>query len=229
MLPFKVASVGHAIVGLAIGRAYGGETGRERGLAMAGFMGLAVLPDLDVLGVALGTSDYGPFGHRGFSHTLPFAVLGALAIALVAWQYNQRRAAAAGLLAFVALASHGVLDMLTFNTRGVLLLWPLSADRIFCDWRPIPPSPTGMEFLSARGLQAATVEMIYFAPLFLFGMWPWRGRRDPLTLVGAAWRGAAISATVIACLVFGHVVLRDTSVVSGLERGAAGRSLAVSP
>lgn len=36
---------------------------------------LAVLPDLDALGMWLGIPYGHPFGHRGFTHSLPFAAV----------------------------------------------------------------------------------------------------------------------------------------------------------
>ena len=36
-----------------------------------------------------------------------------------------------------AMASHGILDMMTDSGQPVAYLWPLSSVRLFADWRPI--------------------------------------------------------------------------------------------
>jgi inner membrane protein len=91
------------------GRVYPAEQLRTRAAAISAGGALALLPDADVLGLALGLSDEGFWGHRGYSHTLAFAgrVAGAVFVLL------RRRAPDAGfaaVLAFLAVGSHGVLD-----------------------------------------------------------------------------------------------------------------------
>jgi inner membrane protein len=55
-------------------------------------------------------------------------------------------------------------------------LWPFSLERFFAPWRPIPVAPIGFGFLSARGMRVAGVELVAFAPLFVYALWP---RRSP--------------------------------------------------
>jgi inner membrane protein len=47
------------------------------------------------------------------------------------------RALTAGVVVAAAMASHGLLDMLTDRGQPVAYLWPLSSTRLFADWRPI--------------------------------------------------------------------------------------------
>src|SRR5688500_18680843 len=102
-----MASVGHALFGLAVARRHGA---RHRVLASAVFAGLALLPDADVVGFKLGIPYASAFGHRGASHSIVAAiVLGALATPLVAralgasWRMT--------LVACVAaVLSHGLFD-----------------------------------------------------------------------------------------------------------------------
>ena len=82
-LLFTVASLGHVAVGIFAGRVHGAETTRRSLAVMAGFSALAMLPDADVLGVALGLPDAGPLGHRGFTHSLLFALVVAVGAALL--------------------------------------------------------------------------------------------------------------------------------------------------
>jgi len=42
-----------------------------------------------------------------------------------------------------AMATHGILDMLTDRGVPVAYLWPLSSQRFFADWRPIVSGPIG--------------------------------------------------------------------------------------
>src|SRR5215471_5017947 len=102
-----MASFGHVAVGLLTGRLHGGGMVRSGGgggderpgdgggakrpgphwwKTLALFAGLALLPDADVILVALVACDAGACGHRGASHSLPLA----LAIGLLAG-YGARR------------------------------------------------------------------------------------------------------------------------------------------
>src|SRR5262245_12510613 len=97
---------------------------------------LAVLPDLDVVGLRFGWGLDHPLGHRGLSHSL----IAAAALATIATAgirlWTRRRVASARepapaawriwLLLFAATASHGVLDALTNGGRGVAFLAPFS-------------------------------------------------------------------------------------------------------
>lgn len=84
-----------------------------------------------------------------------------------------------GLLASLVLASHALLDTLTDGGRGCALFWPFSDARYFAPYRPIPVAPIGLGFLSARGLSVAAVELVIFAPLFAYVLWPRRARLFP--------------------------------------------------
>lgn len=164
-----MASLGHVAVGMAVGRAH---RARSPALAMVGFAALSLLPDLDVIAFALDVPYAHPFGHRGASHSLFVAlVLGGLLAAL--WPASSARVRArAGLLGALTMASHGLLDTLTDGGLGVALLWPLSDERFFAPWRPIPVAPIGADLLSWRGVRVISIEAVYFAPLVLYALWP---------------------------------------------------------
>jgi hypothetical protein len=49
---------------------------------------------------------------------------------------------------------------------------PFSLERYFAPWRPVPLAPIGLDFLSARGMRLAAVELVAFAPLFVYALWP---------------------------------------------------------
>jgi inner membrane protein len=134
--------------------------------------GLAILPDLDYAGVSFFGLEYtGHYGHRGYSHSVLFAATFAGLAYLVARKWGTRPWFTA-LLAFLAILSHGILDSMTYRTRGVPYFWPLTDHRFTFGWRPIPPAPVGARFLTQRGLEVALVEMVYFLPLTLMAFSP---------------------------------------------------------
>ena len=85
-------------------------------------------------------------------------------------------------IGFVVTASHGVFDALTDGGSGVGFLWPLTNERFFFPWRPIPVAPVGHHFFGTRGLSIFLFEMLFFAPLTIWALWPHRrgaaGARD---------------------------------------------------
>jgi inner membrane protein len=76
----------------------------------------------------------------------------------------------------LVMASHGALDAFTDGGKGLALLWPLSDERFFAPWRPIPVAPLGLGMLSWRGASVALREIVLFLPLFVLAFWP---RRAP--------------------------------------------------
>ncbi len=78
------------------------------------------------------------------------------------------------IFAALVAGSHGILDAMTTGGRGVALLWPLSTDRYFLPWRPIPVAPIGARFFSPAGLEVAAWELVAFLPVFVYALWPRR-------------------------------------------------------
>ena len=105
-------------------------------LALAGAV-LALAPDLDVLGRAFAVPHYAMLGHRGISHSLLFAL--ALACLAVPLMPAGRRLWAV-LFLFAAAASHGLADMFTHGSKGIMLWWPLSDTRYGWPLQPIEAS-----------------------------------------------------------------------------------------
>jgi inner membrane protein len=168
-----MASLGHIAVGMAAARIYPGETASPRVSLSSGLFWSAVsfLPDADVVGFALGVRYEDAWGHRGATHSLIFAaVVGAL-IGAAAPAFR-RPAMRTGLLAALVLASHPLLDTLTDGGLGCALYWPFDLTRYFAPWTPIPVSPIGLRFFSPYGMHAASVELLYFAPLIWFALKP---------------------------------------------------------
>lgn len=167
-------SIGHVAVGLAVARGVP-RPERLRPIAWAATcVALADLPDLDVLAFRLGIPYGAPWGHRGAVHSLAFAALCTLAVALLA-RADRLPVGRVALAAGLALGSHGVLDTLTDGGMGIALLWPFTARRLFAPWQPIPVAPIGRAVLGAHGLAVMAREALMFSPLFVYALWP-RGR-----------------------------------------------------
>lgn len=168
-----MASIGHVAVGLAAGRLYSGARAAR---AMLGFSVLSMLPDADVIGFAFGVRYADPWGHRGAAHSLAVAACIGLACGLVA-RFARLPFGKTAAFATATVASHGLLDALTDGGLGIALAWPLTTERFFAPWRPIPVAPIGVRFLSAAGLRVASWELAAFAPFALYALWPRRTTR----------------------------------------------------
>lgn len=151
----------HAVAGAALWPLFRVERA-PKGAWVVG-AGLAVLPDIDVVGFRFGVSYEEMLGHRGLSHSLLVALLIG---ALVAVAYGRTATGAIrGRLAayfVIAMASHGILDAMTTGGLGIALLAPLDNDRYFFPWRPIAVSPIGIRpFFTTRGLQVLANEALW--------------------------------------------------------------------
>jgi inner membrane protein len=106
----------------------------------------------------LGVMPNGIWGHRGAAHSLFVALAcGLLASAFHRWL--RVRPLTAGLLIASAMASHGLLDMMTDVGQPVAYLWPVSSVRLFADWRPLHSSPVHLTHFPALVLQRFLIEM----------------------------------------------------------------------
>ncbi|WP_066257184.1 metal-dependent hydrolase [Hydrogenophaga flava] len=97
-----------------------------------------VMPDLDFVSVTMGFDRYsGTYGHRGFTHSLGFALLIGLLGAL--WPADGwRRRVGRGAFLALCTASHPLLDSLFDVGICSAWLWPLDGARHCLDWRPVP-------------------------------------------------------------------------------------------
>ena len=132
----------------------------------------AMIPDADVIGFRFGVSYGSMFGHRGFTHSILFAVLFGALIALLVHKILKTKISLIKLLIFFSLAtfSHPVLDMLTDGGLGVALFAPFSSERFFFPFRPVEVSPIGAGFFSRRGLDVILSEAVWvwFPALLIF-------------------------------------------------------------
>jgi inner membrane protein len=121
----------------------------------------SVLPDIDAVGFALGIPYGHPLGHRGFTHSVFFAmVLGAASIPLASRLGASRLAVLA--VVFASAASHGLLDAMTTGGLGVAFFSPFSNERFFLPWLVPLVSPIGVvPFFTARGLRVLASELLW--------------------------------------------------------------------
>jgi inner membrane protein len=147
----------HLAVPLALAAALGPDLVPPGLLALA--LACALLPDVDALGLWLGIPYEHPFGHRGFTHSLPFAVALAGAGTLLAPAVGTQAAVAFWVLLGSA-ASHGLLDGMTNGGLGIAFFSPFSNRRYFLPWRVIEVSPLRPSALfSWRGLYVLRSEL----------------------------------------------------------------------
>jgi len=128
-------------------------------------MALAALPDADALFIGVIPYDH-PFGHRGFTHSLVFAVIIGAAVAMLfsktEWAGSHPFWKLAGFFAIVT-ASHGFFDAMTDGGLGVAFFAPFNNARFFLPWRPIPVAPLSLErLMSPRGLRVIRWEAALF-------------------------------------------------------------------
>jgi inner membrane protein len=139
----------HAAAALALGSCFYRAEMPKRVWALGAFV--AMLPDADVIAFRFGIPYQHLFGHRGFTHSLFFALLAAAALTLIAFRQTGGSRGAVFLYLFLAAASHGALDAMTNGGLGVAFFAPFDGRRIFFPFRPIQVSPIGLaRFFSAR-------------------------------------------------------------------------------
>lgn len=143
----------------------------------------AVLPDADFALYLLRIDTYsGTYGHRGFSHSIGFALLVGLLGALLAPAHGRRRAFVGAFLALCTL-SHPLIDGL-FD-RGICnaWLWPLDGARHCLPWRPIPMQGVPLFGMGRFGQELVWIGLPLLAgALAGLGWRCWRAGRPPVVV-----------------------------------------------
>lgn len=131
---------------------------------------LTLLPDADVIAFKFGIAYASPWGHRGFTHSISFAVIIGLISSANSFYFEERRLKVF-LWTFLSTLSHSIFDALTNGGLGVALFWPYTNERYFFPWTPVEVSPIGVKgFLSVRGLQVVMSELIWlWIPSLILG------------------------------------------------------------
>ena len=165
----------HGLAAIAIGKAFSRE---QHGPAFwCALVACSLLPDIDVVGFAFDVA-YGDFwGHRGFTHSLLFALLTGLVIG--ALFHRRNRPSATPIWRYVALfssvtASHGIFDGMTNGGLGIAFFAPFDNGRYFLPWTPVQVTRVGFyDFFSYRGFRILLSESVFIlAPLVMLVLMP---------------------------------------------------------
>ena len=159
-LPVAHGLLGASVVAAVVPRA---GAARYRVLLAAGAV-LANAPDFDFsLSLLLHSRGW----HRGFTHSLAFALAVCACLLLLLGRRRAREAAGLGL----AYASHALLDFSTTKAGGgVELFWPFTAERFGLRWFGLSELPSRLP--PADILKFIALEFALFAPpLLLLLLW----------------------------------------------------------
>ena len=153
---------GHAIVGFTLSKVI--DSKKTKWLLLAAIFS-TILPDFDVLAFNFRIPYEHTFGHRGFTHSILFALTWAL---FLTFTVGRKQKIIWFVVIFLSTSSHGILDALTTGGKGVGFFIPFDNARYFFSFRPIKVSPIGFSrFFSSWGLQVLLSEFKYvFLPCF---------------------------------------------------------------
>jgi len=152
-----MASVfGHALVGVTISRVL--DKNQARILLILAMIS-AILPDIDVLAFKFGYAYEHWLGHRGFTHSIFFAILWASILSLI---FGKSKKKIFFIVLFLTTISHAVLDAMTTGGLGVGFFIPFNDSRYFFPCRPIQVSPIGIsKFFSEWGMRVILSELFW--------------------------------------------------------------------
>lgn len=150
--------VTHAVVAATVAAVYGVKPTTATPWLVG--IACAVGPDLDVIGFWLGVPYDSFWGHRGFTHSIVFAVVVSW---MCAWWTGGSSVISRGRLWSLyglAMLSHGLLDALTDGGLGVAFFSPLDESRFFFPVRPIRVSSMSIrDVLGPHGLDVLVNEI----------------------------------------------------------------------
>ena len=154
---------GHAIVGFTLTKLI--DSKNLKWLMLAAIFS-TILPDFDVIGFKLEIPYEHPLGHRGFTHSIFFAIFWAL---ILMFTIGRKYKFIWFLVILLSTLSHGVLDAMTSGGEGVGFFIPFNNDRIFFSFREIKVSPLGIKsFFSSWGMRVILSEIKYILIPCLF-------------------------------------------------------------
>jgi inner membrane protein len=160
----------HAVVGIGAGLIVQGSEMSARFWTMSVLC--SIVPDADVLAFRFGIPYSHWLGHRGFFHSIGFALLmGPVVTSAVFPRLGMFSEEWWRLTVYFSLlgASHGLLDACTNGGLGIALLSPFTSHRYFFWFTPIEVAPLGVRaFLSGWGLAVLESELLWvWLPLSL--------------------------------------------------------------
>ena len=158
-MPLPVA---HSLLGASLVAAIHPEPTKRYFIPLLAGAFLANAPDFDFALVFVLRSRA---WHRGFSHSIIFALIVGLTFVLFLGRRHIREAIAYG----AAFASHAVLDYVTTKEGGgVELLWPFSTVRLGFGWVGLSELPSRMTPMEV--IASLVLEVIFFTPLLLLAI-----------------------------------------------------------
>ncbi|MDD5358773.1 MAG: metal-dependent hydrolase [Sulfurovaceae bacterium] len=151
--------ISHVAVPLAAGVGLGRDVISRR-LIFVGFIA-SIMPDFDVVAFRLGIAYSDQLGHRGFTHSILFAIILGIFAALF-YSKLKTKPLVAFIFVFIATISHGLLDMLTNGGLGIAFFWPFTEQRFFFPKQFIQVSPLSLHRLfSPAGLAVVKSELLW--------------------------------------------------------------------
>ncbi len=163
-------NVTHAIPGIAVGLGIGRQLISSKAIALGAI--IASIPDLDMLGTRfLGIPWDSIYGHRGYTHSISFAVLIAAAFTLLFYRDSFKKYF---LFLLFCTLSHPLLDSMNNGGLGVAFFWPFTDTRYHAFVHPIMSVNVSFRglYLTTDGFPVFLSEMIWvwlpFFFIFLF-------------------------------------------------------------
>lgn len=157
------SAFGHAYAAIAIRSGY--KDYRESTKVLWAGIFCAIFPDADVISFKFGIAYEDFWGHRGFSHSILFAIGMGLLFGFI-FNIGKLKTSLTYIKLstyfFLCTVSHGLLDGMTNGGKGVAYFSPWDNERYFLPWRPINVSPlSASSFFSEWGLQVIISEIIW--------------------------------------------------------------------
>lgn len=151
----------HAVVALAIGTVFPRKQITGKMLLLGMLCGM--FPDFDTIGMWLGIPYESTFGHRGFMHSILFAIVLSLLLAtIVRNKKTPNNYRTLWFYFFLATLSHPLLDAMTSGGLGVAFFSPFSNERYFFPFRPIKVSHIGLSsFIKHNGIGVLKNEFVW--------------------------------------------------------------------
>jgi inner membrane protein len=134
---------------------------------------VSLLPDLDVVAFFFGIPYEHVLGHRGLSHSIPFAVAVGAFLGLTLRRRLMRHWFLTGAYFSLCMILHDVLDAMTNGGLGIAFFAPFSNRRFFLPFCPLEVSPIGVSaFFSGwgRAVMASEVKWVWAPALLVFGL-----------------------------------------------------------
>ena len=155
--------IGHVISGYAVSNTF--NKIKTKKVIIIGVL-CSILPDIDILGFYLGVPYDSFWGHRGFTHSLFFAVIVSFLVVFLFFlkeiKKNKKFSLFYLLTFLLSILLHDFLDAMTDGGLGIAFFLPFDDNRYFLPYQIIKVSPIGIKnFFSTMGLNVLLNEFIY--------------------------------------------------------------------